>query len=109
MVSITKQGSEGLRMDTRSVVALGGGGVMSDVLTCQYELTVLESGAAVYAFTGVPKHYVCPYCFEQTLLQVLQYRRVGVGYFACPGCKVSFSVKHSLGLVSRLTNCHSAV
>ena len=96
-------------MDTLSVVALGGGGVISDVLTCQYELTVLESGAAVYAFTGVPKHYVCPYCFEQTLLQVLQYRRVGGGYFECPGCKVSFSVKHSLGLVSRLTNFHRAV
>jgi hypothetical protein len=89
-------------MDTISVVALGGGGCITEVVKCQYELTQLESGAAVYAFMGFPKHYVCPYCFEQTLLQVLQYRCVGVGYFECPGCKVSFPVKPSPGLVARV-------
>ena len=72
-------------------------GFISDVLRCQYELTTLDSGAAVYAFTGFPKHYVCPYCFAQRLMQVLQYRRVGVGYFACPGCRVSFPVQRAPG------------
>ena len=73
-------------------------GLISDVLQCQYELTTLDSGAAVYACTGFPKHYVCPYCLEQMLLQVLQYRRVGAGSFACPGCQTSFPVQHSTGL-----------
>ena len=69
----------------------------SDLWRCQYELTTLDSGAAVYAFTGFPPHYVCPYCLEQMLLQVLHYRRVGVGYFTCPGCKTSFPVQPSPG------------
>jgi len=69
-------------------------------LQCQYALTTLDSGAAVYAFTGFPKHYICPYCLEQMLLNVLQYRRVGAGYFACPGCQTSFPVQHSPGLGS---------
>ena len=73
-------------------------GLISDVLPCQYERTQLDSGAAVYAFTGVPKHYVCPYCFEQARMHVLQYRRVGVGYFECPGCRVSFPAKRAPGV-----------
>jgi transposase-like protein len=84
----------------RTIAASTSIGFLSDVLRCQYELTQLDSGAAVYAFTGFPKHYICPYCFEQALLQVLQYRRVGAGYFACPGCKTSFPLKRSTGLVS---------
>ena len=87
-------------MSMMSVGALGGGGFIADVLQCQYELTKLESGAAVYAFTDFPKHYVCPYCFEQTQIQVLQYRRVGVGYFECPRCRVSFPVKRTPGCVA---------
>jgi hypothetical protein len=87
-------------MPMMSVGTLEGVGFIADVLKCQYELTKLESGAAVYAFTDFPKHYVCPYCFEQTLIYVLQFRRVGVGYFECPGCRVSFPVKRSPGSVS---------
>ena len=33
----------------------------SDLWRCQYGFTTLDSGAAVYAFTGFPQHYVCPY------------------------------------------------
>ena len=84
-------------MSMMSVGALGDVGFLGDVLPCQYELTKLESGAAVYGFTGFPKHYVCPYCFEQARMHVLQYRRVGVGYFECPGCRVSFPVQHAPG------------
>jgi transposase-like protein len=75
-------------------------GLISDVLQCQYELTTLDSGAAVYAFTSFPQHYVCPYCFEQALLHVLQYRRVGARCFTCPGCQTSFPVQHSTGCVA---------
>ena len=84
-------------MSTMSVSALGGGGFITDVLRCQYELTTLDSGAAVYAFTGFPKHYVCPYCLEQARMHVLQYRRVGNGYFECPGCRVSFPAQRAPG------------
>ena len=85
-------------MQRMSVGTLGGVGFIADVLRCQYELTKLESGAAVYASTDFPKHYICPYCFEQMRIQILQYRRVGVGYFACPGCRVSFPVQRAPGL-----------
>ncbi len=87
-------------MSMMSSGTLEGEGRIADVLRCQYELTKLESGAAVYAFTGFPKHYVCPYCFEQARVHVLQYRRVGVGYFACPGCRVSFPVQRAPGCVT---------
>jgi hypothetical protein len=75
------------------VAALRGVGFIADVLKSQYELTELEGGAVVYAFTGFPKHYACPYCFEQGIMQVLQYRRIGSGAFECLGCKTSFLVK----------------
>jgi transposase-like protein len=84
-------------MSMMSSGALGGVECIADVVRCQYELTQLDSGAAVYAFTGFPKHYVCPYCFEQARMHVLQYRRVGNGYFACPGCRVSFPVQRAPG------------
>jgi hypothetical protein len=84
----------------RTMAAPSSVGLIADVLRCQYELTHLDSGAAVYYFTGFPQHYVCPYCFEQALLHVLQYRRVGAGYFACPGCQTSFPVQPSTGRVS---------
>ena len=73
--------------------ALTGVGFITDVLKSQYELTEMEGGAVVYVFTGFPKHYVCPYCFEQARIQVLQYRRIGTGSFACLGCKASFPLR----------------
>jgi hypothetical protein len=69
-------------------------GFITDVLKSQYELTTIEGGAVVYMFTGFPQHYVCPYCFEQALIQVLQYRRIGAGSFECLGCKTSFPLRH---------------
>jgi hypothetical protein len=75
-------------------------GLISDVLRCQYDLTTLDSGAAVYAFTGFPQHYICPYCLERTRLQVLYYRCVGAGSLACPGCQTSFPVQPSTGVSS---------
>jgi transposase-like protein len=84
----------------RTMTAPRSSGCTADVLRCQYALTTLDSGAAVYAFTRFPQHYVCPYCFEQALLHVLQYRRVGAGYFVCPGCKTSFPAQHATGRVS---------
>src|SRR5882672_6926269 len=60
-----------------------------DSLKSQYELLEIEGGAVIYAFTGFPKHYVCPHCFAKDILHALQYRRIGPGYFECPGCKTS--------------------
>jgi len=70
-----------------------------DSLEGQYELLELEGGAVVYAFTGFPKHYACPHCFVKHVIHALQYRRIGPGYFECPGCKTSFPVKQSTGLM----------
>ena len=70
-----------------------------DSLESQYELLELGGGAVVYAFTGFPKHYACPHCFAKQVMHALQYRRIGPGYFECPGCKTSFPVKQSTGLM----------
>jgi predicted RNA-binding Zn-ribbon protein involved in translation (DUF1610 family) len=64
-----------------------------DALKSQYELFEMDGGAVVYAFTGFPKHYACPHCFAKDILHALQYRRIGSGYFECPGCKTAFPVK----------------
>ena len=88
----------GVTMST--IPASSKSGFIADVLRCQYELTILDSGAAVYAFTRVPKHYACPYCFEQALLHVLQYQHGGAGSLACPGCQTSFPVQHARGRIS---------
>jgi hypothetical protein len=85
-------------MDIASIAAL-----MSvrpiDSVKSQYELVEL-AGVTVYAFTGFPNHYVCPHCFAKDIVHPLQYRRIGPGYFECPGCKTAFHVKHSTGLAS---------
>jgi hypothetical protein len=87
-----------MRVTRSTSAALSRRGLVSDVLRCQYERTQLDSGAAVYAALSVPKHYVCPYCLEQMLLRVLQYRRVGAGSFAGPGCQTSLPVTHATGV-----------
>ena len=71
-----------------------------DALKGQYEMVELEGGIVVYAFTGFPNHYACPHCFEKGIVHALQYRRIGPGYFECPGCKTAFHMKHAPGLVS---------
>jgi len=70
----------------------------SEALKSQYTLLELEGGVVVYAFTGFPKHYACPHCFAKHVIHALQYRRIGPGYFECPGCKTSFPFKQSTGL-----------
>jgi len=70
-----------------------------DSLESQYTLLELEGGTVVYAFTGFPKHYACPHCFAKHVIHALQYRRIGPGYFECPGCKTSFPVKQSTRLM----------
>jgi hypothetical protein len=87
-------------MDPALVVAALGSIQPTDALKSQYELLELEGGGAIYVFTGFPKHYVCPYCFAKDIVHALQYRRIGPGYFECPGCKTSFLVKQLTGRMS---------
>ena len=82
-------------MDRIFVAAALGSSQPIEALKSQYELLELEGGAVVYAFTGFPKHYVCPHCFVKHVMHALQYRRIGSGYFECPGCKASLPVKPS--------------
>jgi predicted RNA-binding Zn-ribbon protein involved in translation (DUF1610 family) len=93
-------GEEKARMDMALVVAALGSVQAIDALKNQYELLELEGGAVIYAFTGFPKHYVCPHCFAKDIMHALQYRRIGPGYFECPGCKASFLVKQLTGRMS---------
>ena len=86
-------------MDTAFVTAALSSVRSIDSLESQYKLLELEGGAFVYAFTGFPKHYACPHCFAKHVIHALQYRRIGPGYFECPGCKTSFPVKHSIRLM----------
>ena len=75
---------------TSGIAAMHGMGFLTESLKSQYALTALDGGALVYAFTGFPKHYACPDCFETGIIQVLQYRRIGSGAFECIGCKTSW-------------------
>ena len=87
-------------MDMELVVAALGSVQPIDALKSQYELLEIEGGAVIYAFTGFPKHYICPQCFAKDIMHALQYRRIGAGYFECPGCKTSFPVKQLTGNLS---------
>jgi transposase-like protein len=82
-------------MERTFVAAALGSSRSIDTVKSQYELLELEGGAVVYAFTGFPKHYACPHCLAKHVMHALQYRRIGSGYFECPGCKTSFPVKQS--------------
>ena len=86
-------------MDMAFVPAALGSVRFIDSLESQYTLLELEGGTVVYAFTGFPKHYACPHCFAKHVIHALQYRRIGPGYFECPGCKTSFPVKQSTRLM----------
>ncbi len=88
------------RMDTALVVAALGSIQPRETLKSQYERIEIEGGAVIYAFTGFPKHYVCPHCFAKDIIHALQYRRIGAGYFECPGCKTSFPGKQLTGQLS---------
>ena len=82
-------------MDSPCVAAALGSSQPIDVLKSQYELLELEGGTVVYASTGFPRHYACPHCVAKHVIHALQYRRIGSGYFECPGCKTSFPAKPS--------------
>lgn len=57
-----------------------------------YNLLATEGGAVVYKFLGEPEHYVCPNCFLNQSLQILQDCRVRAGTFECPGCKTKYPI-----------------
>jgi glutaredoxin-related protein len=59
----------------------------------QYQRAQTEGGAVVYVFTGTPKHYACPSCFSQQILQFLQEQHAASGTFACPGCRASYPIQ----------------
>jgi hypothetical protein len=59
----------------------------------QYQPEKTEGGAMVYVFTSTPKHYACPSCFSQQILQFLQETHAASGTFACPGCRASYPIK----------------
>jgi hypothetical protein len=67
-------------------------GSLTALVKRQYEVRKNPDGSIIYVFTGFPTHYACPSCFVKDTLQVLQFRRVGSGYFACPSCKTFFPV-----------------
>ena len=69
---------------------ISGFGCIMDSLKKQYETIKNSDGSIIYVFTGFPKHYACPHCFAKDSIQVLQFRRVGSGYFECPACKTFF-------------------
>jgi hypothetical protein len=52
----------------------------------QYKRERTPGGAVVWIFTGQPRHYACPLCFEDSL-QILYEKGETGGYFECPQCK----------------------
>ena len=80
-------------------------GCIKDAFRKQYTPVENGDGSIVYVFTGSPKHYACPYCFAKETLHVLKFRRVGSGYFECPGCRACFPIKpgHKEGLTMGTT------
>ena len=75
-------------------------GFITATLKSQYERIHIGDGVEVYVFTGIPKHYACPQCFQKESIQVLRYRRIGAGFFECPACKRDFPATCDTGLVS---------
>jgi glutaredoxin-related protein len=61
--------------------------------TAQYQREQTAGGAVVYLFTGTPKHYACPSCFSQHVLQVLQEKHAASGTFDCRGCLASYPIQ----------------
>jgi glutaredoxin-related protein len=61
--------------------------------TAQYQREQTAGGAVVYLFAGTPKHYACPSCFSQHVLQVLQEQHAASGTFACRGCLAAYPIQ----------------
>jgi hypothetical protein len=58
----------------------------------QYELVEAVGGALVYRFKGQPPHYVCPACYEERKLHILQDTKGFSGSCQCSGCGKHFRV-----------------
>lgn len=58
----------------------------------RYELIEATGGAMVYRFKGEPQHYVCPRCYEDRRLHMLQDMKGHSGLWQCPSCGKYFSV-----------------
>lgn len=58
----------------------------------QYRLEQTVRGATVFAFTGMPKYYACPSCFNKEKIEILQNKHDTFGNFYCPGCKTIYPI-----------------
>lgn len=58
----------------------------------RYELVEAPGGAMVYRFNGQPSHYVCPRCYEDKKLHILQDTKGHSGAWQCPSCGKYFNV-----------------
>jgi predicted RNA-binding Zn-ribbon protein involved in translation (DUF1610 family) len=58
----------------------------------KYPMVKAPGGAMVRKTAGPPEHYVCPRCFEDRKVYLLQDKRVMAGSYECPGCGKSFPV-----------------
>lgn len=60
--------------------------------TGRYELVTAPGGAMVYRFKEQPPHYVCPACYEDRKLHILQDSKGHSGTWQCSGCSKYFRV-----------------
>jgi len=58
----------------------------------RYELIQAPGGAMVYRFKEQPSHYVCPACYEDRKLHILQDGKGLSGTWKCSGCSKYFQV-----------------
>jgi len=58
----------------------------------QYRREKTPGGAVVWIFTGQPRHYACPLCFEDSI-QILHEQGETGGYFECPKCKCYYLIR----------------
>ena len=64
----------------------------------RYGRVTTPGGAVVYQSVATPAgqppdHYVCPSCFENEQIQILQDLRVYSGHFQCPSCETKYPIK----------------
>jgi|GEM_PF-1175699 len=61
----------------------------------QYQREKTPGGAVVWMFTGQPRHYACPLCFEDSI-QILHEQGETDGYFECPKCKCYYLIRPAI-------------
>lgn len=57
----------------------------------EYELVKLQLGTILYKSKNKPEHYICPKCFSNKEVHILQPR--GDIALECPNCKNQFEIK----------------